>query len=91
MKKRIFDNLPHLSKDEALNILSKPIGQLELSSDYYKAVFHLFNYPGDDTEKALLELLEVHSNKQTVRNRTDGKSAEFVRVDVRRRRRRRAR
>ena len=66
MKKRIFDNLPHLSKDEALNILSKPISELELSSDYYKAVFHLFNYPGDDTEKALLELLEVHSNKQYI-------------------------
>ena len=66
MKKRSFDNLPPLSKDEALNILAKPLDQLELSSDYYKAVFHLFNYPGADTEEALLELLECRSNEQCI-------------------------
>jgi len=66
VKKRSFDNLPPLSKDEALNILAKPLDQLELSSDYYKAVFHLFNYPGADTEEALLELLECRSNEQCI-------------------------
>jgi len=65
-KKNYFDNLPILSKEEALNILAKPIDQLELSSDYYKAVFHLFKYPAPDTEKALLSLAESNSSVHSV-------------------------
>ena len=61
-----FDNLPALSKKEALNILSKPIAELELSSDYYKAVFHLFKYPGSDTEKALLDLVKSKSKEHSI-------------------------
>ena len=66
MKKRSFDNLPPLSKDEALNILAKPISQLKLSSDYYKAVHHLYNFPGADTEHALLKLVESPLNDEPI-------------------------
>ncbi len=59
-----FDNLPPLSKQEALKILSTPISELELSSDYYKAVFHLFKYPGLDTEQALLNLVQLETTSQ---------------------------
>ncbi len=53
-----FDNLPILTKDEVFQILDKPMHQLELSSDYYKAVFHSLKYPGADTEEKLLQLLD---------------------------------
>ena len=46
-----FDNLPQLSKNDALKILKTPIHQLSLASDYYKAVFHLAKYPSPETEK----------------------------------------
>ena len=58
MKRSPFDNLPALSKEEALEILSRPYCDLNLSSDYYKAAFHLAKYPGKDTEEALLALLK---------------------------------
>ena len=54
----MFDQLPILSREEAFDILSRPIYELKLSSDYYKAVFHLQRYPGNDTEEALISLLE---------------------------------
>ncbi len=66
MEKSPFDNLPQLSQKEALCILSKQIDQLDLSSDYYKAVFHLGKYPGQETEEALLKLLERSSKEQSV-------------------------
>ena len=56
-----FDTLPNLSKNDALNILKTPIKDLELSSDYYKAVFHLSKYPSFETELALLELIKNES------------------------------
>ena len=49
MKAGTFDNLPPLSMSDALGILKKPIKELELSSDYYKAVFHLAKFPGADS------------------------------------------
>ncbi|WP_320677415.1 HEAT repeat domain-containing protein [Prochlorococcus sp. MIT 1300] len=61
-----FDNLPPLSQKEALQILSTPVSELKLVSDYYKAVFHLIKYPGSKTEKALLNLLESEDNDQAV-------------------------
>ena len=61
-----FDNLPQLSKEEALEILSKPLDQLSLTSDYYKAVFHLSKYPGKDTEEALLKLLKTTGEEQAL-------------------------
>ncbi len=66
MKTSHFDNLPSLTKKEALHILSTPSSQLELSSDYYKAVFHLYKYPGPDTEKVLIDLLKSDSKEQAV-------------------------
>ncbi len=62
----IFDNLPKLTKDEVFTILSKPNEQLELSSDYYKAVFHSFKYTGIDTEDKLLKLLESEYKAEPV-------------------------
>jgi len=61
-----FDNLPFLSQEEALKILSTPVGELELTSDYYKAAFHLGKFPGAVTEQALLYLVESTSNEQPV-------------------------
>ena len=50
------------SKEEALRILATPIEKLELSSDYYKAVFHLEKYPGPESEIALFEILKNDSD-----------------------------
>ncbi|WP_320668256.1 HEAT repeat domain-containing protein [Prochlorococcus sp. MIT 1307] len=66
MKKNPFDNLPILSKEEAFNILSKRTDELTRSSDYYKAAFHLFKYPGPDTQKVLLKLVESESEAHCV-------------------------
>ena len=40
---------------------------MNLSSDYYKAVFHLSKYPGEATEKALLSLLKIESYEQPIK------------------------
>ena len=61
-----FDNLPSLTKAEALSILAKPIEDLTLSSDYYKAVYHLSKYPCLETEKALISLLESNSSEHCI-------------------------
>ncbi len=66
MQASAFDNLPALSKEEALLILEQPVDQLTLSSDYYKAVFHLSKYPGNQTEQALLSLVETESKEQAI-------------------------
>ena len=56
-----FDTLPPLSKKDALRILRTPLKDLKLSSDYYKAVFHLSKFPCPETEEALLELVKCDS------------------------------
>ena len=61
-----FDNLPQLTKEEALNILKTPINELNLSSDYYKAVFHLSKYPCLETEESLLTLLKSEDKSQAI-------------------------
>jgi len=66
MKLASFDTLPQMSKNDALQILKTPIHDLRLSSDYYKAVFHLSKYPSSETEHALLELLKNESLEQSV-------------------------
>ena len=53
-----FDNLPPLTKEDALEILNTSIEDLTLSSDYYKAVFHLEKYPSIETQKALINLIK---------------------------------
>ena len=66
MKLSPFDNLPTLSQQEALAILSTPLSDLRLSSDYYKAVYHLAKYPGEKTESALLNLLRSESSDMAI-------------------------
>ncbi len=66
MKASPFDNLPPLSQEEALELLATPVCELQLSSDYYKAAFHLMKYPGEKTEKALIDLVESTATDQAV-------------------------
>lgn len=61
-----FDNLPRLSKSDALRILKTPIKDLALSSDYYKAVFHLSKYYCSESEQALLDLVKSDSKEASV-------------------------
>ncbi len=66
MKHSPFDNLPELSQQEALDILATPICKLELSSDYYKAAYHLSKYPGTESENALLGLIQSQSTDKSI-------------------------
>ena len=53
-----FDNIhPGLSHQEALRLLSLPVDQLESQSDPYMAAAHLINFPGAETEQALIALV----------------------------------
>ncbi|WP_269622380.1 HEAT repeat domain-containing protein [Prochlorococcus marinus] len=61
-----FDTLPELSQKDALKILRTPLEELKISSDYYKAVFHLSKYPSIQTEEALLELLQNKSKAHSI-------------------------
>jgi bilin biosynthesis protein len=64
----LFDNIHQgLTQQEALRILEKPLEDLESASDYYMAASHLINFPGDTTEKALLQLLAIESTQQPFR------------------------
>ena len=58
MQNNPFNNLPKIHKKDAINILKKPVKELKLSSDYYKAVFHLANYPSEETETVLLNFIK---------------------------------
>ena len=63
-----FANIhPGLSHGEALRILSLPVEQLDAGSDLYMAASHLINFPGQPSERALLELLGNSDNRQAVR------------------------
>ena len=53
-----FDNIhPGLSQEEAIRLLSVPIEELASQSDPYMAAAHLINFPGRETEAALLALV----------------------------------
>ena len=53
-----FDNIhPGLSQQEAIRLLRLPVDQLESQSDPYMAASHLINYPGQESEEALLSLV----------------------------------
>tara|TARA_Y100001978_G_scaffold3085_1_gene2645 strand:+ start:336 stop:1643 length:1308 start_codon:yes stop_codon:yes gene_type:complete len=58
-----FNNLPKIKKKDAINILRKPISEVKISSDYYKAVFHLANYPGKEAESILLDFIRYDFEK----------------------------
>ena len=60
-----FDNIhPGLSQEEAIRLLTAPIDELESQSDPYMAAAHLINFPGDDTESALLALVQGTDQSQ---------------------------
>ena len=67
MNKSPFDSLPKLSQLEAITILKTPLENLERSSDYYKAAFHLSKYPGKESEEALITLLESDLMDDSIR------------------------
>ena len=66
MKKDPFDNLPYMSREEAFEILSSPESKLKLSSDYYKAIYHLLKFPGEDTNNALISILRSDSQQESI-------------------------
>jgi len=53
-----FDNLPKINKKDAINILKKPISEVKCLSDFYKAVYHLANFPCEESENILLEFIK---------------------------------
>ncbi len=59
MNNNRFNNLPKINKNDALDILLKPLTEINCSADYYKAVFHLGSYPGEQTENALLDFIQL--------------------------------
>ena len=62
-----YDNIhPGLSHHGALAILEQSLESLDSASDYYMAVAHLVNFPGNKTEEALLRLIETSSSEQAV-------------------------
>ncbi|MCB4390351.1 HEAT repeat domain-containing protein [Synechococcus sp. MU1617] len=53
-----FDNIhPGLSQGDAIRLLSAPLAELESQSDPYMAAAHLINFPGRETETALIALV----------------------------------
>ena len=53
-----FDNIhPGLSQGDAIRLLSTPLEELESQSDPYMAAAHLINFPGRETETALIALV----------------------------------
>ncbi len=63
MQSNPFNNLPKINKIEAINILRKPISEVKLLVDYYKAVFHLVNFPCEESEKVLLDFIKYDCEK----------------------------
>ena len=63
MQSNPFNNLPKINKIEAINILRKPISEVKLLADYYKAVFHLVNFPCEESEMVLLDFVKYDSEK----------------------------
>ena len=53
-----FNNLPKINKRDAINILSRPISEVKILADYYKAVFHLTNFPCEESEIVLLDFIK---------------------------------
>ena len=63
MKSNPFDNLPKINKRDAINILTKPISEDKIAADYYKAVFHLANFPCAESEIVLLNFIKYDCEK----------------------------
>ena len=63
MQSNPFNNLPKINKIEAINILRKPISEVKFLADYYKAVFHLANFPCEESEIVLLDFIKYDCEK----------------------------
>ncbi len=63
MQSNPFNNLPKINKIEAIKILRKPISEVKFLADYYKAVFHLVDFPCEESEKVLLDFIKHDSEK----------------------------
>ena len=63
MQSNPFNNLPKINQIEAINILRKPISEVKFLADYYKAVFHLVNFPCEESEMVLLDFIQYDSEK----------------------------
>ena len=63
MQSNPFHNLPKIKKRDAINILRKPISEVKILADYYKAVFHLANYPCEESEIILLDFIKSDYEK----------------------------
>ena len=59
VKSNPFDNLPKINKEDAINILKKATDKVKFSADYYKAVFHLANFPCEESENVLLDFIKL--------------------------------
>ena len=62
-----FNNLPKIKKRDAINILRKPISEVRILADYYKAVFHLANFPCEDQKLYFLTLLNMTTKNLNIR------------------------
>ena len=58
MQSNPFNNLPKLNKKDAVDILRRPISEVKILADYYKAVFHLANFPCEESEIVLLDFIK---------------------------------
>ena len=63
MQSNPFNNLPKINKTEAINILRKPISEVNHLVDYYKAVFHLANFPCEESEMVLIDFIQYDYEK----------------------------
>ena len=63
----LFDNIhPELDQAGAIEILATDFQDLESDSDYYMAVSHLVNFPGQLANEALLNFLGRVSTESAV-------------------------
>ena len=63
----LFDNIhPELDQNGAIEILTREFEDLESDSDYYMAVSHLVNFPGQLANEALLNFLGRVSTESAV-------------------------
>ena len=63
----LFDNIhPELDLNGAIDILTREIEDLDSESDYYMAVSHLVNFPGQPANEALMNFLGRVSTESAV-------------------------
>ena len=58
MQSNPFNNLPKINQKDAVDILRRPISEVKTLADYYKAVFHLADFPCEESETVLLDFIK---------------------------------